>query len=406
MGSFAVFSISGYDVDESKNHLNTWYFKKSDRTLGRMAENSDDVIEVHKLDEAEFADGELLHYFYKTTAKVMKTRVELQGMTMAQLRKEFNESIASYLASLEDWEHEQNGDYRAHIPLLKSATFEVWLEGLKAIVDGNLKQDYWSPERTKHESLVVEWMLNLTPYIPDESGPFLGCFPCKSPEAFVRAVLEVVGDDDVCLLDATDLVHGGWTDAFDDLVEFSQPHTNIFAVFTTALNELNGILALADDNPSLTRLLYANMITAMESYLSDTIKKNVLNRPPLLRRFVESNQQLREKKIPTADVFRTVDGMKAQVATLIEQTLFHDLTKTIALYRDVLAVEFPREHLGALQQAITIRHDIVHRNGRDSAGKLVELTIGDLTNLVGIISLLIEAVDAEVKDGLIDDDDE
>jgi hypothetical protein len=35
----------------------------------------------------------------------------------------------------------------------------------------------------------------------------------------------------------------------------------------------------------------------METYLSDTAKKNVMNRPAILRRFVESHQAFMERKV-------------------------------------------------------------------------------------------------------------
>ena len=95
------------------------------------------------------------------------------------------------------------------------------------------------------------------------------------------AVLEAVGKDVTCILEISSLVDGGWTEAFDDLVEYSQEFTNFYEVFNEVLLEIRSLATALPGNPILLRLLYANAITAMETYLGDTARKNVMSRPAM-----------------------------------------------------------------------------------------------------------------------------
>ncbi len=77
-------------------------------------------------------------------------------------------------------------------------------------------------------------------------------------------------------LDVTSLVAEGWTEEFADILEYNQDFTNFYQVFEVALSEIKSLRNSLPGNAILTRLLYANAITAMETYLADTVKKNVL----------------------------------------------------------------------------------------------------------------------------------
>jgi hypothetical protein len=103
-------------------------------------------------------------------------------------------------------------------------------------------------------------------------------FPCMTLECFAVAVLEVVPKGAKCVLDITDLVDGGWTDAFDDLIEYSQEFTNFYDVLQKAMVEIKSLATALPGNPILLRLFHANAITAME-----TIKDGLIDdedRPP------------------------------------------------------------------------------------------------------------------------------
>ncbi|EEZ3329219.1 hypothetical protein D1O90_005417, partial [Escherichia coli] len=188
-------------------------------------------------------------------------------------------------------------------------------------------------------------------------------FPCKTVESMVVACLEVMAPNVECVLDITDLIDGGWTDSFEDLIEYHKDFTTFYEVFATSLNDTRSLLSLAEENKTLARLLYANVITAMETYLSDTFKKQVINREAIKRRFVQSNDAFKEK-ITIQDIFRRMETLSEEIVQVIDQMSFHNIQKTSALFKSVLDTEFPTGKMKDLSLAVGIRHDVIHRNGK------------------------------------------
>lgn len=59
-------------------------------------------------------------------------------------------------------------------------------------------------------------------YFSENPGSGNHHFPCWTHEGYAVALLDVLPKEIECVLDITDLIDGGWTNAFDDLVEFQQ----------------------------------------------------------------------------------------------------------------------------------------------------------------------------------------
>lgn len=144
-------------------------------------------------------------------------------------------------------------------------------------------------------------------YFSDRPGGGGFHFPCTSPEMYAVALLQIVPEDSHFVLDVTEMIATGWSDEFDDFIEYHQDNTTFYEVFRSSLTEALELAALAPDNGSLARMLYANVIAVMETYLSDTLRKQVLKRDAVLRRFVKSHNAFKNpKKEPVSEIF-TID---------------------------------------------------------------------------------------------------
>lgn len=65
------------------------------------------------------------------------------------------------------------------------------------------------------------------------------------------------------------------------------------------------------------------------------------------------------------------------------------------MYEATLDVIFPSK-LGPIFQAINIRHDLVHRNGRDKNGVQIELSKEDVETLIANASSFINHIDEQL----------
>jgi hypothetical protein len=201
------------------------------------------------------------------------------------------------------------------------------------------------------------------------------------------------------------MIASGWSDEFDDFIEYHQDNTTFYEVFRSSLTEALELAALAPDNGSLARMLYANVITVMETYLSDTLRKQVLKRDAVLRRFVKSHDAFKNsKKEPVSEVFTTYDRINELVNDAIDGLSFHNVAAARKLYKEVLATSFPDE-IDELFKAVAIRHDIVHRNGKDTRNNAVVVTMEEVRALAQLVDDMVRFIDKQVKDGLLEDDE-
>jgi hypothetical protein len=164
------------------------------------------------------------------------------------------------------------------------------------------------------------------------------------------------------------------------------------------LMEVKGIEA-ADYQPFL-RMLYTGVITALETYLSDRFISSLDSDPRIQRKFVETTPEFRSKTVPLSDVFHAHEKIGETVKAYFANFAWHRLEKVKPMYRDTLAVEFPRE-LGELFRAIKIRHDLVHRSGKTQDGKEHLLNEAEITKLIEHVEEFISSVEGHTS---VDDD--
>lgn len=207
-------------------------------------------------------------------------------------------------------------------------------------------------------------------------------------------------------MDVTALISGGWTNAFDDLVEYHQDFTTFYGIFKTSLEDITALAQVAPTNEALARLLYAGVITAMETYLSDTLRKQIFEKQAIKRRFVESHRKFKDEKFEFRDIYSRFDKMDRTITEALDEISFHNMLHVDELYAKVLLIEIPKSHLANLYPAVAIRHDIVHRNGKSLKGKSHEFTMSDVEKLLEDVDAAIQYIDKQVKDGLLENLDD
>lgn len=403
MGSFAQITIGGYPIFSTKNYYYEWYFRKKDRVIRTRSKSQRNTL-IWAAADANEQDEEETDYLYVCSGTVLRRRLELAGFNRETLEREFRECIAQRIAMREEMakqDYEWAKDFAQAIPILKSSSLADWLKALKTAVDERISAWRWDEVKDKYSDPLLLLLFAHEEFAQDLSIHDTG-FPCQTLECMAVAMLEIMPSDVECVLDITDLVGGGWTDSFEDLIEYQQDHTTFYEVFATAISDTRALIALAPENKTLARLLYANCITAMETYLSDTLKKQVLTREPIRRRFVQTNDAFKEK-IVVQDIFRKLEGLNEEIVLTIDMMSFHNLDKTTGLYKSVLDTQFLSTSMADLKKAVEARHDIVHRNGKTTQGKVIEVSMQDVERLIELVDTTIQHIDTQIKDGLLDD---
>lgn len=159
----------------------------------------------------------------------------------------------------------------------------------------------------------------------------------------------------------------------------------------TQLVDAIDVLKDADAKEKIYKMLYAKAITNLETYLGDTLKKYVLENDKYLRVFVEKFEPYTKELCHVSDVYRIMESIKDRVKKTLNSLLYHNLPKIREIYKQVLGVEFG--DLGALNDAIDTRHDIVHRNGKDKDGIMRKITKEDVLKIAEQVNDFIYRVD-------------
>jgi hypothetical protein len=244
------------------------------------------------------------------------------------------------------------------------------------------------------------------PYDSGEGGiQWVGSGPYDAGDQLMQEFDEAVSDEAISKL-ASDLsdLHYEWAEKPDDSdydEEEMSSWISSFDPFYALMKSLGDIEETAKrkrtirDGKVLHRLLFANVITSLETYLGDALAKVLLSRPDLSIQFYKTSQRFREVDPKPAGTEPTEEHMKAKVESFLEWNLWHKMSRTGAVYEDALGITFPTD-LGIIAPAIASRHDIVHRNGKSAAGVMGAWDVARILSLTAAVSALATEIQEKI----------
>ncbi len=149
-----------------------------------------------------------------------------------------------------------------------------------------------------------------------------------------------------------------------------------FLTFTSSIKEIQELLSkpeIRDENLVL-KIIFSNVVTIFETYLSDLIINIINSDRNSLRKIVEDYGIFQKERIEKTNIFNVYETIKDSVISELQKISYHNLRVVIPLYKKTLSIDFADKITG-LPEAIEIRHDIVHRNGKDFFGNMHEITL-------------------------------
>jgi hypothetical protein len=92
-----------------------------------------------------------------------------------------------------------------------------------------------------------------------------------------------------------------------------------------------------------------------------------------------------------------MDDLEEEIRNYLLDLIWHNLEKIKPMYKFTLGIDFPND-LKPLFQAIVIRHDIVHRNGKTKEGKESQLSRADVEQLLTDIPHFSQFIDKQFEE--------
>jgi hypothetical protein len=144
-------------------------------------------------------------------------------------------------------------------------------------------------------------------------------------------------------------------------------------------------------------MLYANIITSMESYLSDAFINTVTKNKKYIRNLVETTPELRDRRLNLGDIFKQLESLDQEVRHyLTSRFVWHRLEKVKTMYQYTLGINFP-DQLDSLISAVLKRHSLVHRNGKTEEGDNLLIGEKDIKQLLAQVEPFIASIDEQLR---------
>lgn len=153
------------------------------------------------------------------------------------------------------------------------------------------------------------------------------------------------------------------------LLDVIKSNTEYHKTFHESIKNIHIMLDTSMENEIISqaffRMLYANIVTSMEVYLSDGFINTVMANPALIRRLIESDPEFSKRKFTYSDIYNCMDKLEDAVKEHLLGVIYHNIWAVKKMYESVLNIEFPKSTIQPVNEAVMIRHDIVHRNGKN-----------------------------------------
>jgi hypothetical protein len=151
----------------------------------------------------------------------------------------------------------------------------------------------------------------------------------------------------------------------------------------------------------LNRMAFAQLFSALEAFLSDTLLKTVANDPEAMMRVVVWDTSLKELKFTAEELLSEPNVVKNAVLKHLKEVNYHRLPYVDGLYKAALKTSIlptDSEKRKQLITAVGYRHDCVHRNGVDRDGKRLDIFtkayVGVVANIMySVVDAIDDAVD-------------
>lgn len=152
----------------------------------------------------------------------------------------------------------------------------------------------------------------------------------------------------------------------------------------------------AKANKTLRRHLYVGVIACLETYLSDAFINTVLSNETYLKSFFRSFKDFKEQKLGMNELLDSASKAKEIAKKEMSEVIYHNLPKVSKMYEGTLNIEFPQ--FSEIQKAVSIRHDLVHRNGKKKDGLEINIDSRSVEDIISKVETFISEIDQKLKE--------
>ena len=169
--------------------------------------------------------------------------------------------------------------------------------------------------------------------------------------------------------------------------------TNFYESFRDSMENIKSLAKIdvqSDLKQHFLRMLYVSIITSLEAFLCESCTVSLFSKQDLLRKFVESYPEFSKMNLSLNTIFKRLENIESFIGKHLVRIVWHNLDKVRNIYECVWGY-FPKD-CRKLKDAIMLRHDIVHRNGKTEDGTEIALDEKDVQSLIDNVSGFVDEI--------------
>lgn len=161
----------------------------------------------------------------------------------------------------------------------------------------------------------------------------------------------------------------------DGQIESILDELDYYSTFKNGIYEIEQLAELSKIAPSLERIIlmnsYSGLVTQLETYLQNALVTNVMTRDEYFQSFIETFENFKRQKFSISEIFSKQSELKDKAKFELSELIYHNLHRIRPIYISVFSIKIP--DISEVMKIVKIRHDLVHRGGKDKDGNLVNI---------------------------------
>lgn len=172
-----------------------------------------------------------------------------------------------------------------------------------------------------------------------------------------------------------------------------------YASFLQAISSAEKLNDVDIDGGKLTSILkrqiYISVMAALEAFLSETFINLTDENDEYFRNFIETFPDFKERKFELSRIFAEQEKIKETAKKVMVEIIYHNLAKVEKMYSSTFKINFPE--IIELTKCVSIRHDLVHRNGKTKDGEMVAIDTDIIKDLIKKVSNFVDNIAEGLK---------
>jgi len=197
----------------------------------------------------------------------------------------------------------------------------------------------------------------------------------------------------------------------EEEIEWSKanPHSIAFGDFCNQIVRLNELMGDSED-PMQQKIQLSYAVTLMESCLSEMLKSVTLSSLVFKRNALTNVYGLKDTTINVNHLLNNSSDelIEKTIINYLAGLIYHNIGNVLKVYTAILGGKIenlPEDIIKKINDATTLRHDIVHRNGKKATGEKNEISRDIIDKHIENINQLVDQLFLYINMSIPDTED-